>query len=195
MKTVRLLLVLSFLIILCTLGLNAQHVHGTTNNALGLQTALDEIEKVTDELITSGKIEGNFDVAVKFNNVVTDDTDFELKILFLKFKKSKSSSITNSFTYKYKFSAFKRNNLKANQLKLDLAKTLSSGIRAYQNTTPNNLQKNGFTLTVGFTIINNGQGRAGVSILEPVTINASKRRQRKSVHTITMTFKPKKERS
>jgi hypothetical protein len=181
------LLLLTFII--CNTGF-AQKGGVKNDNSIGLQKALNEIKDVTEELSNSGEIEGDFDVSIKFNNVVTDETGFELSILFLSFKKSKNKSIENTFTSKYKFSASKKSLLNPFIYNQSLSKALKSGIEAYQNTDAGILSKNGFNLTISFTITKSISGDGSYTI-EPITIGASRSRQKKSVHTITIDFKPK----
>jgi hypothetical protein len=166
---------------------------GNESNALVLQEALDELKKVTDEIATSGMIEGSFDVSIKLNNVVSSESGFELNILFLKFKRSKTQSYDNSFTTKYKFTAKKKNLARPYSFNQNLARAITSGIETYLNANPGDLTKKGFNLTLSFTLSKTLSGEGSGVIVEPITIGASKSRQKKTVHTITIDFKPKEE--
>lgn len=187
-KTVILLLVL----FVCNFGFS-QKGRISNDNSIGLQKALNEIKGVTEELSNSGEIEGDFDVSIKFNNIITDDSGFELKILIFNFKKTRNQSIDNSFTSKYKFSATKKSSEKAFVYQQSLASALKSGIEAYQNTNSGILNKNGFNVTVSFTISKSSSAEGSYTIIEPISIGASRSRTKKSVHTVTIDFKPKKE--
>lgn len=159
-------------------------------NSIGLQNAINEIKLVTEELSNSGKIEGDFDVSVKFNNVVTDETGFELSLFFLSFKRIKNKSIENTFTSKYKFTATKKKLITPYVYKQSLAEALNSGIEAYQNTDSGLLTKNGFNITMSFTISKSISGTGSYTIT-PITLGASRSRQKKSVHIISIDFTPK----
>ena len=161
-------------------------------NAISLQSALNEIKLVTDDLKESGELNGDFDVSVKFNDVVSDEYGFELKILFISLNRKKSRSIDNSFTAKYKVSVGDKISIVPKDPQYSLAKALKSGIDAYQNTDAGDLTKNGFNVTVSFTFNSSLAGEGSYEFLQPVTISASKGRQKKSVHTVTIDFKPKK---
>jgi len=170
----------------------AQKGEKPKNSPIELQAALDEIRKVTDEIVDSGEIEGEFDVTVKFNNVITDESEFELKILILTFKKSKSKSVENSFTFKYKFSTEKISASVPFNFTQNLAKALKSSIVAYQRTDSGNLNKNGFSTAISFTISRSRSMGGSIAIIEPITIGGKKGRSRKNVHTITIDYTPKK---
>jgi len=165
--------------------------NGNEENSVVLQKALNELKEVTSEVASSGMIEGTFEVSIKLNNVVSSDSGFELNVLFLKFKKSKKQSYDNSFTTKYKFNAVKRFASKPYSFEQNLAKAITSGIQTYQSVKSGDLEKNGFNITLAFTLSKSLSGEGSGVIVKPITIGASKSRQKKVIHTVTIDFKPK----
>jgi len=161
-----------------------------TNEAVAVGTALEKVKEATSELSRTGFFDGTFDVSVKFNNVVSDENGVEFKIWFLSFKKQKNKSIDNSYTAKYQFKTSEKSEVSALKFTNDLAAILNNGIQAYKSVEPKPLSRNGFEIVSSFTLERSGEG--GVSLeISPITIGATKKRQRKSIHTVTLTFTPK----
>ncbi|CAZ98448.1 trypco2 family protein [Zobellia galactanivorans] len=179
------------LLFVLTLPLNVTGQKSKLNDeSVAVATALEKVKEATSELAQNGYFNGTFDVSVKFNDVVSDENGLEFKIWFLSFTKQRNRSIDNSYTANYQFETTEKTSLTAYEFSSDLAEILSNGIQAYKSVEPYPLTRNGFEIVSSFTLERSGEGGASIE-LSPISIGATKKRQRKSVHTITLTFSPK----
>jgi len=160
-----------------------------SNEAVAVEVALEQIKEATAELSRTGYFNGRFDVRVRFNNVVSDDNGVDFNIWFLSFNTRRNKSINNSYTAKYTFSTTEKSSLIPLKFKNNLAKVLNNGIQAYKNVSPGAMSRNGFEIVSSFTL-EKSIGGGGSVVIAPVTIGAIKKRSKRSVHSVTLTFTP-----
>lgn len=157
---------------------------------VALETVLNELKKVTDEISNISSLDGQFEVSIKLNDVIANESGVKFSVLFFSFNKSRKKTIDNSFTTKYKFQVGKSDSAKGFTIKF--AEYINEQIQAYVNSYSGELIKNGFSINTSFTIEKSG-GLSGSDIeLKPITFGFNAKRNKKSIHSVTIEYKPTK---
>lgn len=181
---------LPFIILL----LLAQSVFCQNNNeeeqeeTVALEEVIVKVQEALNEIKLSGDFQGNIDVSVNFESVVTKKTEGTFKILIFKFGKGVTRTESSSMTFDFLIERT-QGIVKAHDFKEKLAGAINESMKSYNQAKPSFglLKPKKATIKVAFTIEKNTSGSGEFEIL-PVTLGASRSITNKSIHYVQITF-------